>query len=329
MSHIPSRTPGPLRTGTLVLAVLALALFAAPAVSASHRVDRRKLISTHSYGWPIKPFDEPHPIRGGFDDPRIAFHDGRRVADFHFGVDISAPDGTEVYAVEAGTVYFVRPNAVGVRVSRGDAFDYWHIIPVVAKGQAVAKHELLGFIAPGWEHVHFAELSHGYVVNPLRPGALTPTSDHVAPVVDEVGASVGGIPVDPEALTGRVDLVADATDRADLEPLGAWRRSVTTPALVRWRVLGQAEPVTPWVVAADFRTFRLPADAFDSIYARGTRPNAPDDPGEYVFYLAHDVDTSLWPDGPLTLEVSAFDNTGNTTVSRTKIAKAPPRHLVR
>lgn len=318
-----------MRAGTLVLALLAVAVFAAPAVSARHRPAPRKLISTHTYGWPIKPFDEPHPIRGGFDDPRIAFHNGRRVTDFHFGVDIAAADGTEVYAVQAGKVYFLRPNAVGVRVVRGDAFDYWHIIPVVMKGEAVAKHELLGFIAPGWGHVHFTELSHGYVVNPLRRGALSPTSDHVPPVIDEVGATVGGVPVDSDALAGRVDLVADVTDRADLEPAGAWRRSVTTPALVRWRVLGPAEPVTPWVVAVDFRTFRIPADAFDLIYAPGTRPNAADRPGEYVFYLAHDVDTSLWPDGPLTLEVSASDNAGNTTVTRTRIAKAPARRLSR
>ena len=23
-----------------------------------------------AYGWPLKPFDKPHPIRGSFGDPR-------------------------------------------------------------------------------------------------------------------------------------------------------------------------------------------------------------------------------------------------------------------
>ena len=30
-----------------------------------------------SYGWPVKPFDRPHPIRGGFGDPRTVFQGTR------------------------------------------------------------------------------------------------------------------------------------------------------------------------------------------------------------------------------------------------------------
>ena len=53
-----------------------------------------------SYGWPLKPFDQQHPVRGFFCDPRIGDKGGKA---FHFGVDVSAPDGTAVYAVEGGT----------------------------------------------------------------------------------------------------------------------------------------------------------------------------------------------------------------------------------
>ena len=38
------------------------------------------------YGWPVRPFDRQHPVRGFFGDPRIE----GRVRQFHFGVDVSA-----------------------------------------------------------------------------------------------------------------------------------------------------------------------------------------------------------------------------------------------
>ena len=69
----------------------------------------------HAYGWPVKPFNRMHAIRGTFDDPR--FHvapDLTWKGTFHFGVDISAPDGTPVYAVEPGIA--VRgPDSVSLR----------------------------------------------------------------------------------------------------------------------------------------------------------------------------------------------------------------------
>jgi murein DD-endopeptidase MepM/ murein hydrolase activator NlpD len=65
----------------------------------------------HAYGWPVKPFNQQHPIRGAFDDPRLG-------GSFHFGVDISVRDGTAVYAVAPGTV-FTYSDAVAVRQPSG------------------------------------------------------------------------------------------------------------------------------------------------------------------------------------------------------------------
>ena len=51
-----------------------------------------------------------------------------------------------------------RNNAdVTVRRPTGHAFGYWHIRPVVREGQHVRLHQLLGYVLPGWGHVHFAE----------------------------------------------------------------------------------------------------------------------------------------------------------------------------
>src|SRR2546430_8608642 len=65
---------------------------------------------SHSYDWPLKPFDRAHPVRGFLNDPRIY----QRSEAFHFGIDIVARDGTAVYAVEAGRVFFDSPTAIAV-----------------------------------------------------------------------------------------------------------------------------------------------------------------------------------------------------------------------
>src|SRR5215210_9449365 len=60
--------------------------------------------SAGSYRWPLKPFDRQHPVRGLFGDPRIVGHDAEH-GTFHFGIDISARDGTPVYATLNGTAW--------------------------------------------------------------------------------------------------------------------------------------------------------------------------------------------------------------------------------
>ena len=92
-----------------------------------------------SYGWPLKPFDRPHPVRGYLDDPRISSDLTLRT--FHFGIDISAAPGTPVFAIEAGTAR--RPLRSTVYVRSGvRTFEYWHIVPVVRTGQRVGRHTL-------------------------------------------------------------------------------------------------------------------------------------------------------------------------------------------
>ena len=68
-------------------------------------VTQQAAASPAGYGWPVKPFDREHPVRGNFGDPRTVFAGPptRRTLmaaggsfQFHFGVDISAPNGTAV-----------------------------------------------------------------------------------------------------------------------------------------------------------------------------------------------------------------------------------------
>ena len=193
--------------------------------------------AANAYGWPVKPFDRAHPIRGSFDDPR--FHlapDLTWKGSFHSGVDISAPDGTPVYAVGSGVV--VRgPDRVSLRRPNRREFGYWHVRPVVKTGQHVRLHQLLGYIIPGWGHVHFSETVAGRYRNPLRKGALSPFVDRSSPVV----ASILVQNVETHALqtvssgpvSGTIALAADAYELPPIAPPSPWDLARLVPSLVR------------------------------------------------------------------------------------------------
>ena len=155
-------------------------------------------LASAGYGWPIKPFGQEHPVRGQLNDPRMDGLDffSSKCRAFHFGIDIAAPDGTAVYSVAPGRVHYLSPNALAVRTS-GKAtsnFAYWHIRPAVKNGKKVKLHALLGYVAPGYGHLHFAENRNGRYVNPLRRGALTPYSDSTAPTIASLEYYDGRLP---------------------------------------------------------------------------------------------------------------------------------------
>jgi hypothetical protein len=260
-----------------------------------------------AYSWPLKPFDRPHPVRAFFNDPRIS---GPSEA-FHFGIDVSAPNGTPVYAVEAGKVHLEDPRAISVL--NGDvAFGYWHVVPAVAHHQLVVKHQLLGHVDAPWLHVHFAERRDGTYRNPLRAGALTPWQDDTRPVIAKITFSRNGATVPASSVSGAVDVIAEAHDVPPIEVPPPWNDLPVTPARIRWRVVGQSGVVRRWRTPVDFTKTLLPQSAFARIYAPGTRQNHAGAPGLYRFYLAHTWTTATLPDANYRLEVEAADLAGNT-----------------
>jgi len=126
-----------------------------------------------SYGWPVMPFDQQHPVRAFFCDPRIGDKGGKS---FHFGIDIFGTNGTAVYSVTAGKIWREGTENIAVVAEAGQrATGYWHLDPIVVKhGQTVTKHQLIGYITEQWGHVHFADRRDGQYWNPLREGSLTP-----------------------------------------------------------------------------------------------------------------------------------------------------------
>ena len=271
----------------------------------------RWVCSRVSYGWPLAPFDHQHPVRGFFCDPRIGDKGSKA---FHFGIDVSGPDGTPVYAVKAGVVDVGGAQNIAVVEGGGAAeHGYWHIVPAVQHGQKVALHQLLGHIAKGWGHVHFAERTGGMYWNPLRKGALTPFADFGAPSVDRIVAERGGKHLAADFLTGVVALIAEAHDVTPIAAPPPWKGLPVTPALVRWRLVRGGRAVVPWKVVADFRTTLLPALHFPDVYAARTTQNHPNKAGLFRFLLAGAFDTRRHPDGTYRLDVEAADIRGNAS----------------
>jgi hypothetical protein len=284
------------------------------------------------YPWPVKPFNRQHPVRGFLRDPRIAA--GGRT--FHFGVDVTAPGGTPVYAVAPGKVSFGSPGDVaqngGIVVVEADGrnFGYWHVAPAVQPGVRVRLHGLLGHVAvqpEDWGHVHFAESTHGPTGitywNPLRAGALTPFFDYGPPVIDAILTSLP-----PGALHGLVDFSVKAHDNTPIEitqqnPSG-WHGMPVTPARIRWRLMHATQSLVPWQNAVDHRnSFHSNVQGspgsdvnFGSVYAPDTTQNNPNMPGRFHFWLKRGFDTSRYPDGNYVLEVEASDVRGNPSTRK-------------
>jgi hypothetical protein len=262
-----------------------------------------------TYGWPVAPFDKQHPVRSFFDDPR-AEGDG---SSFHIGIDVSARDGTPVYAVADGVVR-LQPDEVALVADAGDrTFSYWHVVPVVTDLAHVSAGDELGTIKPGFGHVHFTEIHAGRYVNPLRPGGIVPYVDSTSPTVVSLFAAAGTRRVPLDSVRGAVDLLVDAYDTPP-PPLPAppWNLTRVAPALIRWRLLPGGSSSAPWRTAVDFRSYLAPSESFAEVYAPWTTLNRPSKPARLVYYLARRWDSARLPDGRYRLQVAVFDSQGNS-----------------
>jgi hypothetical protein len=332
-----NRTRARLTTSTLLLA----ALFAAMLVSSLPQPAQASRAS-RSYGWPVAPFDRQHPIRGSFGDPRTIFnapptrvglYHGAGSFSFHQGIDVSALDGTAVYAVADGVVSCAHTDKVIVDSGSGNRFEYWHVGPAVRPGDRVtAERTVLGHILRGAGHVHLTEIDNGRVANPLQPGHLTPYRDTTAPEVAAIqfrpAAADDAPALMPNFLRGTVQMTIEAYDTTTLPVPGEWNGMPVTPSYVSWRVeTWNGKVRVPETTAWDVRTTLPSNDAFWTHYARGTFQNMSVfgkhfswlQPGCFVFRLGS-LQTRNLADSVYRLVVTVTDERGNHSSSAVRFS---------
>jgi peptidase M23-like protein len=284
-----------------------------------------------AYPWPLKPFNQPHPVRANFGDPRTVFYnqppdslDGPGRFGFHDGIDISAAAGTPVYPVVDGIARYISPTAIAVRAADRTDFRYMHIKPIVRQGQLVrARRTVLGYVEAWAGHVHFGEIDRGHAVNPLERGHIAPYFDHTKPTVTELAlrsdnrrTAQGGALVACDT----VAILAEAQDLPALPVPGPWAGLPVAPALVSWSLKAVAGPyvVRPHVSTSFVR--RIPSNTrFWDVYARGTFQNVARFGhhqysrlhGHFLYLVARALDTRKLADGQYVLTVSAEDTRGN------------------
>jgi hypothetical protein len=331
----PSRTTSTRRALVALAVSLVLSVVAATAIGTAAGASSNDGC-TGSYGWPVKPFDRQHPIRGSFGDPRTIFHGpptretlltGDGSFSFHQGVDISAPDGTGVYAVADGTVVGVTHDWIRVDCGNGRAFEYWHLVSGVRVGQRVsARQTIMGTIRRPQGHVHLTQLQAMHAVNPAVPGRLTPYRDTTRPRVLDIALRKTDAGPDqmPQFVRGEVFLVAEAVDTPALPVPGIWNGLPVTPARITWRIQRwTGKVVVPEHVARDVRESLPPNADFWQTFARGTCQNMSVfghhysylQAGRYLFMLSpQPFDTRQLSDDVYDLVVTAEDVAGNRNV---------------
>ena len=136
-----------------------------PSIQPVKSSDLRRMAS--GYGYRIDPFTK-----------------ARRM---HFGMDFSAPRGTEVYATGDGTVSRADSRAAGfgkhVRIDHGFGYVtiYAHMDRyLVVKGDKVKRGDLIGYVGSSGRsvapHLHYEIVKDGVKINPINfySGSLSP-----------------------------------------------------------------------------------------------------------------------------------------------------------
>jgi len=146
------------------------------------KAERERLAGVFAAFNPEKRWKGPFavPVEGRITSPfgTRRSYEGGPVASYHGGVDYGAPEGTPVYAAEAGWVALaeelkVRGEAVVIDHGLGVMSGYWHLSEVAVQvGQEVEKGDLIGKVgttglstAP---HLHWEMRVSGIAVDPLQ-----------------------------------------------------------------------------------------------------------------------------------------------------------------
>jgi hypothetical protein len=240
--------------------------------------------------WPYMPFNEPHGLGNHYGE----FQNYGSGPYYHDGIDLVTPAGPEeTYSVSDGTLTHITYSdpwysgiMIGQPAPEGLGWLYWHISSATMQfdiGDEVGVNDYIGTTAAwpvaSFHHVHFNKVrgEGGYpwswytsIDNPLA--FMTPHTDDVSPAFETtyqgrrfafVAQASGGV-VDPDALSGSVDIVAKISDVVGLPQ---WR-------LNPWRIEAWLYGATQSIPATTAVTFsgQIPGDGTVGVIYRLQSP---------------------------------------------------------
>ena len=288
--------------------------------------------AAQAYPWPLRPFNQAHPIRANFGDPRTWCSSTSRLSASRGtqSVQLSRMGSYRRTGRDAGLsgsgrhlLHYLTPTWIAVRAF-GAEYRYIHIHPIVFEGQRVYKSRtVLGYVEPWAGHLHFSEL-HGRAVNPLQRGHLTPYTDRTRPTVTEPSCpEPDGQSVErPFRICGRVRSPRSRRTRRRCRSPATGPASPVAPAIVSW-TLREHNGSKPSCPARRRELSPGPAAEFDvlgcllraarsqnSARAAATRL-ALRLQGRFLFVLSPNFDASQTHEWHYALTVTAQDARGN------------------
>lgn len=295
--------------------------------------------------WPIKPFDQPHQVRGVFGEVRglqavagtkglqgARLHEflatlnpvlvcGRRI--IHHGIDIVAPDLTPVYAITDGVATWGGSDNYSRFVRVGD-FEYVHLKDPIREGARVtAFTTVIGKVFPGQAHVHFTRWTARGPVNPLRFGGMVGYTDTAPPVIPALRAYRNdGKLVDLQKINGGVSLFVNATDVQSMgnNHTGVYRLGYVIKDAAGTNVVGpyqclQMDVIPPGSIGDIMFTTPSTRHKFQPAWWYRLTVKSPSADG--VLHTGH------LPPGPYSVVVTASDVMGNSTTQSFPITIIP------
>ncbi|MBL7976723.1 MAG: T9SS type A sorting domain-containing protein [Bacteroidetes Order II. Incertae sedis bacterium] len=271
-----------------------------------------------TFPYPIKPFNEPHPVTGAFGEYR-----GPTDGHFHNGTDVPEVDGSPVYAVLDATVTGRSDTGVNAYIRAGN-YVYVHIVPnpALSIGSSVKAGEtVLGTIIAGQGHVHFSEGPPGNYTNAIRPtGGFSPFADTWKPSISEIRfqhAEAGQI-LQPTGLTGKIKITFRVQDPIG-PPTGSAATQNNGAYIVGYDVRKRDRTTVVHSPSSDGVVFRfegIPSDDYvHFVYDQSQSSNS-----SHVYIVTNSStaagawDTTKLPDGEYTVRLFARDSRGNEDV---------------
>lgn len=148
-----------------------------PTADELNKIDKAKNLLSDLIFWEMLPFKSPTKGNIVSQYGLRRFHNGKDTGDYHKGVDIKAPQGTPIVAMEAGKVviaeqFRLHGGTVAIDHGSGLMSIYIHmskinvkVNDIMAKGEKIGEVGSTGF-ATG-PHLHWGVYVYGKPVNPL------------------------------------------------------------------------------------------------------------------------------------------------------------------